>query len=238
MGEFRWGSFDYLGEAAWPQRCGNFGIIDVAAMPKDAYFLYQSLWSDKPMVHLLPHWTHTRKEGQIVPVVVYTNCDSVELLLNGVSLGTQPYEGEQLVWKVPYKAGKIEARAKMGHEIVVTDLQQTASSPYTVAFSANKSVLRAGTGDVARLELGVVDKDGVLCPYASEELSFELEGSVRLLGVDNGDPVDMFPYKQPRCRTFRGKCVLLLQATDTPGTAVITVWSDKLKEKKITLDIK
>ena len=238
MGEFRWGSFDYLGEAEWPQRCGNFGIIDVAAMPKDAYFLYQSLWSDKPMVHLLPHWTHTGKEGQIVPVVVYTNCDSVELLLNGVSLGTQPYEGEQLVWKVPYKAGKIEARAKMGYEIVATDLQQTASSPYTVAFSANKSVLRAGTGDVARLELSIVDKDGVLCPYASEELSFELEGSVRLLGVDNGDPVDMFPYKQPRCRAFRGKCVLLLQATDTPGTAVIIVRSDKLKEKKITLDIK
>ncbi|WP_293713600.1 sugar-binding domain-containing protein [uncultured Parabacteroides sp.] len=238
MGEFRWGSFDYLGEAEWPQRCGNFGIIDVAAMPKDAYYLYQSLWSDKPMVHLLPHWTHTGKEGQIVPVVVYTNCESVELLLNDVSLGTQSYDGEQLVWKVPYKAGKIEARAKKGDKIVATDVQQTASSPYTVAFSANKLELKASSSDVARLELDVVDRNGVLCPYASDELVFELTGPVRLLGVDNGDPVDMFPYKQPRCHAFRGKCVLLLQATDTQGTAVVTVRSARLKEKKITLDIK
>lgn len=238
MGEFRWGSFDYLGEAEWPQRCGNFGIIDVAAMPKDAYYLYQSLWSDKPMVHLLPHWTHTGKEGQIVPVVVYTNCESVELLLNDVSLGTQSYDGEQLVWKVPYKVGKIEARAKKGDKIVVTDVQQTASSPYTVAFSANKLELKAASSDVARLELDVVDRNGVLCPYASDELVFELTGPVRLLGVDNGDPVDMFPYKQPRCHAFRGKCVLLLQATDTQGTAVVTIRSARLKEKKITLDIK
>lgn len=238
MGEFRWGSFDYLGEAEWPQRCGNFGIIDVAAMPKDAYYLYQSLWSDKPMVHLLPHWTHTGKEGQIVPVVVYTNCESVELLLNDVSLGTQSYDGEQLVWKVPYKVGKIEARAKKGDKIVATDVQQTASSPYTVAFSANKLELKATSSDVARLELDVVDRNGVLCPYASDELVFELTGPVRLLGVDNGDPVDMFPYKQPRCHAFRGKCVLQLQATDTRGTAVVTVRSARLKEKKITLDIK
>lgn len=238
MGEFRWGSFDYLGEAEWPQRCGNFGIIDVAAMPKDAYYLYQSLWSDKPMVHLLPHWTHTGKEGKAVPVVVYTNCDSVELLINDVSLGTKPYTGEQLVWHVPYEAGRIEARAKMGNEIVATDWQQTASSPYSVAFSANKLTLQSGSSEVARLELDIVDRNGVLCPYASDELSFELQGPVRLLGVDNGDPVDMFPYKQPCCRSFRGKCVLLVQPADMPGKAVITVRSDKLKEKKITLDIK
>ena len=238
MGEFRWGSFDYLGEAEWPQRCGNFGIIDVVAMPKDAYYLYQSLWSDKPMVHLLPHWTHTGKEGKTVPVVVYTNCDSVELFLNNVSLGIQPYTGEQLIWNIPYEAGCIEAKAKIGNEIVATDIQRTASSPYTVGFSANKLKLKAGSSEVSRLELSVVDRESVLCPYASDELSFELDGPVRLLGVDNGDPVDMFPYKQPRCKSFRGKCVLLVQATDMPGEAVITVRSDKLAEKKITLDIK
>lgn len=110
MGEFRWGSFDYLGEAEWPQRCGNFGIIDIAAIPKDAYFLYQSLWTDKPMVHLLPHWTHPGKEGKTIPVVIYTNCDAVELFINNVSLGSKPYTGEQLIWLVPYSPGKIEAR--------------------------------------------------------------------------------------------------------------------------------
>lgn len=238
MGEFRWGSFDYLGEAEWPQRCGNFGIIDVAAMPKDAYYLYQSLWTDKPMVHLLPHWTHMGKEGKIVPVVVYTNCDSVELLLNNVSLGTQPYKGEQLVWNIPYESGRIEAKAKNGNRIVATDMQQTASLACTVSWSANKLELQAGSAEVARLEFSVVDRNGVLCPYASDELSFDLDGPIRLLGVDNGDPADMFPYKQPRCRSFRGKCVLLIQAADIPGKAAVTVRSEKLTEKKIMLEIK
>lgn len=238
MGEFRWGSFDYLGEAEWPQRCSNFGIIDVAAIPKDAYYLYQSLWCDKPMVHLLPHWTHTGKEGKIVPVVVYTNCDSVELFLNEVSLGTQPYVGEQLLWHVPYEPGRIEARAKKGNAVVATDSHQTASSPYSVAFEANKLVLQSESSEVTRLEFEIVDHNGVFCPNASDELLFELQGPIRLLGVDNGDPVDMFPYKQPHCRSFRGKCVLLVEAVGKPGKAMITVRSGRLKEKKITLDIK
>lgn len=237
IGEFRWGSFDYLGEAEWPQRCGNFGIIDVAAIPKDAYYLYQSLWSDKPMVHVLPHWTHYGKEGKIVPVIVYTNCDSVELFLNNVSLGIQPYNGEQLIWNIPYEQGRIEAKAKIGNKIVASATQQTALSPYSINVSVSKFNLKAGSSDVSRIELSVVDKNGILCPYASDELFFDLDGPVRLLGVDNGDPIDMFPYKLPRCKCFRGKCVLLVQATEVTGKAVITVRSDKLIKKEIKLNI-
>ena len=114
------------------------------------------------MVHLLPHWTHMGKEGKIVPVVVYTNCDSVELLLNNVSLGTQPYKGEQLVWNIPYESGRIEAKAKNGNRIVATDMQQTASLAYTVSCSANKLELQAGSAEVARLEFSVVDRNGVM----------------------------------------------------------------------------
>lgn len=88
IGNFRWTGFDYLGESfSWPARTANFGIIDLAGFPKDHYYLYQSLWSDKPMVHLLPHWTHPGKEGLEIPVVAYTNCESAELFLNGISLG-------------------------------------------------------------------------------------------------------------------------------------------------------
>lgn len=158
MGEFRWGSFDYLGEAEWPQRCGNFGIIDIAAIPKDAYFLYQSLWTDKPMVHLLPHWTHPGKEGKTIPVVIYTNCDAVELFINNVSLGSKPYTGEQLIWLVPYSPGKIEARGIKKGKIVATDCYQSAEAPHSVALASNKYSVKAGSDEIIRIEIDITDK--------------------------------------------------------------------------------
>ena len=119
MGQFRWTAFDYLGETnQWPSRFANFGIIDIANLPKDHYYLYQSLWSDKPMVHILPHWTHKGKEGKIIPMVVYTNTEEVELFLNDTSLGRKKYEGEQLVWNVPYKAGKLHAKGYNKNKLV------------------------------------------------------------------------------------------------------------------------
>ena len=238
MGEFRWGSFDYLGEAEWPQRCGNFGIIDVAAIPKDAYFLYQSLWTDKPMVHILPHWTHPGKEGKTLPIVIYTNCDAVELFVNDVSLGSKTYTGEQLVWLVPYSYGKIEARGRKNGKTVATHSYQSAGSPYSVAFSCNKHSVKAGSDEVIRLEIDVTDKNGIPCPNASNELSFRIDGPLRLLGVDNGAPTDMFPYRQPHCRCFRGKCVLLLQPTEEKGKGNLTIQGANLVEKSLTLEIR
>lgn len=238
MGSFRWGSFDYLGESEWPQRCGNFGIIDVAGIPKDAYYLYQSLWSDQPMVHLLPHWTHTGKEGKNIPVVVYTNCDAVELYVNDVSLGSQTYQGEQLVWRVPYTPGKIEARAIKAGKVVATAIQQTASSPHTVSLTCNQSTVKPDLNEVIRVVIDVVDRNGVLCPYADESLQFEWTGPARLLGVDNGDPVAMFPYKQPVCRSFRGKCVLLLQPTGETGEVEITVKGAHLANRKLKIQVR
>ena len=237
MGEFRWGSFDYLGEAEWPQRCGNFGIIDVAAIPKDAYYLYQSLWADKPMVHILPHWTHTGKEQKMIPVVIYSNCDEVELQVNNVSLGSKTYTGEQLVWLVPFVPGKIEARGRRNGKQVATDCFQTADKPYSVSFTCNKTSVKAGSSEVIRVEIDVVDQANTPCPYAAEDLNFKVEGPLRLIGVDNGDPTDMFPYKEPRCRSFRSKCVVLMQPTEVPGKASLTIQTKHLKENKINLEV-
>lgn len=237
MGEFRWGSFDYLGEAEWPQRCGNFGIIDVAAIPKDAYYLYQSLWTDKPMVHILPHWTHSGKEQKMIPVVVYTNCDEVELQVNNVSLGSKTYTGEQLVWLVPFVPGKIEARGRRNGKQVATDSFQTAGKPHSVSFTCNKTSVKAGSSEVIRVEIDVVDQANIPCPYAAEDLNFKVEGPLRLIGVDNGDPTDMFPYKEPHCRSFRGKCVVLMQPTEVSGKASLTIQTKHLKEKKINLEV-
>lgn len=237
MGEFRWGSFDYLDEAEWPQRCGNFGIIDIAAIPKDAYFLYQSLWTDKPMVHLLPHWTHPGKEGKTIPVVIYTNCDAVELFINNVSLGSKPYTGEQLIWLVPYSPGKIEARGIKKGKIVATDCYQSAEAPHSVALASNKYSVKAGSDEIIRIEIDITDKNGIPCPYASNELSFHVSGPLRLLGVDNGNPTDMFPYQQPHCRCFRGKCVVLLQSDEEKGKGTLTVQGTKLVEKKLIIEV-
>lgn len=237
MGEFRWGSFDYLGEAEWPQRCGNFGVIDIAAIPKDAYYLYQSLWANKPMVHILPHWTHPGKEGKKIPVVVYTNCDSVELCLNDRSLGVRSNESEQLIWHIPYAPGRMQAIGYKNGEVKALDVQQTAGTPSEIFCTYNKRTLKAGSGDVVRIEVDVVDELGILCPLASGLVTFKIEGPLKLLGVDNGDPIAHINYKKEFCNFFRGKCVLLVQATENSGTGRILIESENLKSKKLYLNI-
>lgn len=231
MGEFRWSAFDYLGESEWPSRSTNSGIIDVAGIPKDGYYLYQSLWSDKPMVHIIPHWTHNNKTGIEIPVVVYTNCDSVELFLNNKSLGGKKYSGEQLVWLVPFAPGKIEAIAFRNNKAVAKVFQQTASQPLAINFSVNKKFVKAVSSEVIRVELDIVDESGTLCPYASNELNFEINGPLKIIGVDNGDPLDLLSYKTNHCKAFRGKAVLLLQPTGKKGSALVTVKSEGLKER-------
>ena len=136
---------------------------------------------------------------------------------------------------VPYTPGKIEARAMKGGKEVAIDRCQTASLPYTIAFSCDKNMVKAASNEVIRIVIDVVDQAGVTCPYASELLTFEWNGPVRLLGVDNGDPVDMFPYKRPLCRTFRGKCVLLLQSTGKVGNIEVSVKSEKLKKNNLII---
>lgn len=237
MGEFRWGSFDYLGEAEWPQRCGNFGVIDIAGIPKDAYYLYKSMWSSSPMVHILPHWTHRDKNGKTIPIVIYTNCDSVKLFLNNKDLGTKKYDGEQLVWNIPYQSGKLKAIGYKEGEEKVYDVQRTADKPYKISCSFDKQKLRVCSNDVIRVEVDVVDRYDVLCPYASNLISFDLKGPIRILGVDNGDPIDHVCYKKASCKAFRGKCVLLIQATDKEGVGSVTFKSDDLVEKKLSFNV-
>lgn len=235
MGEYRWGSFDYLGEAEWPQRCGNFGIIDICGFPKDHYYLYQSLWSDKPMVHMLPHWTHPGKEGIAIPVVVYTNCDEAELFLDGKSLGLKKYEGEQLVWYVPYQAGELKAVAYTAHEKVAEVVSRTAGQPAGLLASMDKKEIRANSKDIVHVEIDVVDVKGVLCPGAADLVTAEVSGPVTILAMDNGDPTELTPYKVNSKKAFRGKCLLILQATSEKGDIRVKLNSKGLKETVIVL---
>jgi beta-galactosidase len=233
MGEFRWGSFDYLGEAEWPQRCGNFGIIDICGFPKDHYYLYQSLWSDKPMVHLLPHWTHTGKEGVVIPVVVYTNCQSAELFLNGNSLGKKHYVGEQLVWQVPYQAGELKVIAYNNNQIAAEKTFKSAGKPSTFTVTTDKKIIRANQKDIIHVEIDIADKDGNFCPLASDLINVEVTGAAKLLAMDNGDPIELSRYQINSKKAFRGKCLLILQATDKKGAINVTLKAKGLEPKTI-----
>lgn len=235
MGEFRWGSFDYFGEGKWPQRFGNKGIIDACGFSKDHYYLYQSLWSAVPMVHLLPHWTHPGKEGIEIPVVVYTNCEDVELFLNDKSLGKQQYNGEQLVWRVPYEPGTLKAIAYKEGKNVAEKIVQTAGEPYSFNLKADKKEIRANGTDVVHIEVDIVDEAGVFVPYANNEVAISIKGNIRLLAADNGDPIDHTPYRSFLRRFFRGKMLIILQGNYVAGEAELKVMSPGLRTKNIKI---
>jgi beta-galactosidase len=238
LGNFRWTGFDYLGESfGWPARTENFGIIDLAGFPKDHYYLYQSLWSDKPMVHVLPHWTHPGKEDTEIPVVVYTNCPEAELFLNGQSLGRKEMTGErQLVWMVPYHPGTLQAVAYPGEGGTLSKEFQTAGPAAEVKLGANRSSVRANGTDVVRIEASITDASGNFCPSADHLVEFEISGPAKLLAVENGDILDTSPHQVNTRKAFKGKCLLLLQTTRESGIIQVVGKSVGLKESRVELE--
>jgi len=237
IGNFRWTGFDYLGESfGWPARTANFGIIDLAGFPKDHYYLYQSLWSDKPMVHILPHWTHTGKEGVKIPVVVYTNCESVELFLNGNSLGEKNMTSEgQIVWMVPYEKGELKAIAKNKGNVATEMKHTSAEKPTAVQLKTTKKSLSANRTDVLHIEVSVVDKNGTMHPDANNLIEFEITGPGKIIGVENGDILDLAPHKVKYRKAFKGKCLLLIQAMDEKGMIEINATSEGLKNTSLQI---
>jgi len=228
MGEFRWTGFDYLGEASfgggkWPARIWNFGIIDLCGFPKDTYYFYQSQWTEKPMVHILPHWTHPGMEGVEIPVVAYSNCDEVELFLNGESLGMQSSRGLlDFVWKVPYKAGTLKAVGYRDNKVVATKVFKTASNPMTIELSADNVDIQAGIDDISHMTTTIKDGAGNFVPWAGNRIDYKIGGPVKLLGFDNGDPMDVTTHREHYRKTFNGLSLGIFQGTDKSGPIVIT----------------
>lgn len=240
IGEFRWSGYDYLGESwGWPARTNNYGVIDMAGFPKDAYYLYQSFWTETPMVHLLPHWTHPGKEGIEIPVVVYTNCDSAELFLDGKSLGKQDMEPDvlQIVWKVPYKAGALKAVAYRDGKIAAEKSVSTAGKPAKIRLTPDRSYMTANRRDIVRVVADVVDAKGNIVPNADNQIKFEVTGPYRLLGTENGDILDVRNNRESVSNAFMGKTLLLLGASDKPGTIRIRAISDGLTSGSVKIDV-
>lgn len=220
MGEFRWTGFDYIGESGgWPRVLGNYGIIDICNFPKDTYYFYQSRWTDKPMAHILPHWTWPGKEGITIPVWCYTNCDEAELFLNGTSLGTRKFDAKNdmhLEWLVPYQPGELKVVARKDGKVAATDVQRSAGLPARIAFSADQSALDPGKRDLSYITLRVEDANGNFVPKAAKWIKFQIEGPGRLVGSGSGDPLSHTPFQDSTIRTFNGLGLAIIAANSGP----------------------
>jgi beta-galactosidase len=191
-GGFVWTGFDYRGEPTpygWPCINSHFGIMDTCGFPKDNYWYYQSWWTDRPVLHLMPHWNWPGREGQEIDVRALSNCDEVELFLNGRSLGRQALKPQStLKWMVPYAPGALSARGSKGGRVVAETKVETTGAPAAVQLRPDRAAIDANGEDVAVVTVSITDAQGRVMPVAGNEVSFELEGPGRILGVGNGDP--------------------------------------------------
>jgi len=219
LGGFIWTGFDYRGEPTpfkWPNISSHFGVMDVCGFPKNLYYYYQSWWTDKDVLQILPHWNWPGKEGQPIDVWVYSNAEQVELFLNGQSLGqkTMPMNGH-LQWSVNYSPGTLKAVGiKKGKKIEAK--VETTGQPAGIVVTPHKTTLLADGKDATVINISVVDKQGREVPDAGNLIHFSLKGDARILGVGNGDPSSHEPDQcedgQWQRSLFNGKCQLILQA--------------------------
>lgn len=220
-GGFAWTGFDYRGEPTpygWPSISSQFGIVDTCGFPKDYFYYYKAWWRKDPSLHLFPHWNWHGREGDEIPVWVYSNLDEVELLVNGKSLGTQrvPNLGH-VEWKVRYEPGVIEARGFRHNKIVLTEKRETTGPPVSIRLTADRSEINADGEDVAVLKVDVLDKEGRPVPTANSLIGFNLSGAGALIGVGNGDPNCQESDKEPVRSLFNGLAQVIVQSTKRPG---------------------
>jgi beta-galactosidase len=196
-GGFVWTGFDYRGEPTpyqWPCINSHFGILDTCGFPKDNFWLYQSWWTERPMVHVMPHWNWPGREGKEIDVRAYSNAEEIELLLNGQGLGRQKLASfSETKWKVKYAPGALVARAFRGGVVVAETRVETTGAPAAVRLMPDQTNLRADGEDVAIVTVAVVDAQGRVVPTANVPVAFTLAGPGRILGVGNGDPTSHEP---------------------------------------------
>src|SRR5213596_1458266 len=228
-GIFVWQGIDYLGEPTpyeWPARSSYFGVVDLAGFPKDPFYLYQSVWTERPMLHLLPHWNWT--PGESIDVWAYTNADEVELFLNGKSLGVKrkPEPVSHLMWRVAYAPGTLRAVARKSDRVWVTAEVKTAGAPARVALVPDRARIRADGEDLSFVTVRVEDRAGVEVPTAEPLIRFRVSGPARIVGVDNGDQISHTSFQAKQVRLFNGRAVVIIRSNGRPGTATLTAEAD------------
>jgi beta-galactosidase len=240
-GGFVWTGFDYKGEPRpfeWPCINSHYGFMDICGFPKDSYNYYQSWWTDKPVLHLFPRWNWPGREGQEIPVWVHSNCQEVELFLNGVSQGKQtvkPYH--HLEWKVKYAPGKLAAKGVRNGKPIEA-VVETTGAPAAVRLTADRSVLTANNTDLAVVNVAILDAQCRVVPVADNQIAFTLTGPAKLIGVGNGDPSSHEPDKASRRSAFNGLAQVIVQTTGKAGTIKLKARAVSLKTGTVTLTSK
>jgi beta-galactosidase len=235
-GQFLWTGIDFIGEASrWPIRGSMAGLLDECGFKKPQYYFRQSLWSDKPMVYLIPARGAGRRfgpgatgsrewrgnPGERVAVLCYTNCEQVELLLNGRSLGEKRLSAANnrvLAWDVPYADGSLTAVGKSGGQTVCSFELMTVGKPQRIRLSPDRTSIAADARDLAHVEVSVVDAAGNTVTSANDTVHFEISGPGRIIGVDSGDQTSHESFKAPARAAFHGKCLVIVQSNATPGS--------------------
>ena len=253
LGQFVWTGFDYLGEPspydtdAWPSHSSYFGIIDLASLPKDRYYLYRSKWNDKEAtLHVLPHWTWPGREGKVTPVYVYTSYPSAELFVNGKSQGRRAKDASSVVdryrlrWNdVVYEPGEIrivayDADGNVADEKTV----RTAGKAKALRIKANRSELAADGDDLVYFTVEAVDAKGNPVPDADNMVKFEVTGAGAFEATANGDPTCLLPFQKPEMKLFSGAATAIARSAKTPGTLTIKATAKGLKPTTATVEVK
>ena len=226
------------GSVSTPSRSSYFGIIDLAGFPKDRFWLYQARWSDKTVLHVLPHWNWEGKEGQVIPVHVYTNCDKVELFVNGVSQGALDRAEKQyrLRWdEVVYQPGKVEAVGWKDGQKVASETIKTAGPARKLKLDLEKGF---GEGDLFYVDVKLTDKKGNFAPTACNDLKFSIKGPGEILAVDAGDPTCLTPFHSDSIKAFNGLASVIVKVKPgARGRIVVTATSDGLKRGRTRIKL-
>lgn len=253
LGQFVWTGFDYLGEPSpydtdfWPNHSSVFGIIDLASLPKDRYYLYRSQWNKTDTTfHVLPHWTWPGREGQVTPVFVYTTFPAAELFVNGVSQGRREFNDStlqtrcRLMWNdVVYQPGEITVVAydgdgnEAGRKTVCT-----AGKPHRLVLECNRHSLAADGDDLAYITVRVVDRDGNVVPSDGRRVKFKVKGAGTFEATANGDPRCLLPFQNPEMDLFSGAATAIVRSSDLPGSLTFTASAHGLKPASITIPVK
>lgn len=236
-GQYIWTGFDYLGEPTpfwWPARSSYFGIIDLAGFPKDIYYMYQSEWTTKDVLHVFPHWNW--EPGKIVDIwAYYNNADEVELFLNGKSLGVKKKTEDELHvwWRIPFEPGTLKAVSrKSGKEVLSREIK-TTGKPASIRLIPDRKIIKSTGKDLSFITVEVLDEEGSVVPDTDHLIRFSVEGPGVIVGTDNGDPTNPNSLKKPERNLFNGKCLVVVQSDIKAGKIMVVAESGQLKGETV-----
>ncbi|PRD50710.1 glycoside hydrolase family 2 TIM barrel-domain containing protein [Sphingobacterium gobiense] len=241
-GMYVWTGFDYLGEPTpytWPARSSYFGIVDLAGFPKDVYYLYQSIWTEKDVLHLLPHWNW--QNGDTVDVVAYyNNADEVELFVNGMSKGRRKKEEDKLHvrWTVPYQAGSLTVVAYRDGIEMRRTIRQTAGEAVRLVIKNMQDTIDAGNYELAFLEVVAVDVEGNEVPYFNDWVEVETKVGGTVVATDNGNPTDLTSFQSSKRKAYNGKLLAIVKSNKGDDKITVAVHAKGLKSASRQLVVK